>query len=99
MMYGNGAPTENFVVRDNVFCNATESLVRVDFTPENPDWPDRTLTLDGNRYFNEDGRLFFRWKNDWNYTGGQFDEFREKTGKEERGAAAPPEKTLKQIKD
>ena len=72
---------------------------RVDFTPENPDWPDRTLTLDGNRYFNEDGRLFFRWKNDWNYTGGQFDEFREKTGKEERGVAAPPEKTLKQIKD
>ncbi|MCR5358560.1 MAG: hypothetical protein K6E55_01600 [Thermoguttaceae bacterium] len=99
MMYSNGAPTENFVVRGNTFSNATESLVRVDFTPENPDWPDRTLTLDGNRYFNDDGRLFFRWRNDQNYTGAQFDEFRAKTGKEEHGAAAPPEKTLEQIKD
>ena len=98
MMYGNGAPTENFVIRDNVFCNATESLVRVDFTPDNPDWPDRTLILDGNRYFNDGGRLFFRWKNDGNYSGAQFDEFREKTGKEERGVAAPPEKPLERMK-
>ena len=99
MMYSNGAPTENFVVRGNTFSNATESLVRVDYTPENPDWPDKTLTLDGNRYFNGDGRLFFRWRNDQNYTGAQFDEFRTKTGKEKHGAAAPPEKTLEQIKD
>ncbi len=99
MMYSNGAPTENFVVRGNTFSNATESLVRVDFTPENPDWPDKTLTLDGNRYFNGDGRLFFRWRNDQNYTGAQFDEFRTKTGKEKHGAAAPPEKTLEQVKD
>ena len=98
MMYRNGAPTENFVVRDNVFCNATESLIRVDFTPTNPDWPDKTLTLDGNRYFNDGGRLFFRWKNDVNYSGDQFDEFREKTGKEEHGIAAPPEKPLERMK-
>ena len=95
----NGARTENFVVRDNVFCNATESLVRVDYSPDYPDWPDRTLTLDGNRYYNGGGRLFFRWKNDRNYTGDQFDEFRAETGKEEHGVAAPPEKTLEQIQE
>ena len=97
MMYRNGAPTENFVIRDNVFCNATESLIRIDPCPENAGWPEKALILDGNRYFNDGGRPFYRWLGE-EISGAQFDEFREKTGMEKDGLAAPPEKTLDQIK-
>ena len=97
MMYSNLAATKNFVVKNNVFCDATESLIRLDYNPGNPDWPSAALTLDGNRYFNDGGRNFFRWLGE-EIPGSEFDAWREKTGYEKQGLSAPPEKPLSQLK-
>ena len=97
MMYSNLAATKNFVVQNNTFCDATESLIRLDYNAGNPDWPSAGLTLNGNRYFNDGGRNFFRWLGE-EIPGNQFDAWREKTGYEKDGLSAPPEKPLCQMK-
>ena len=53
MFYSNTAATSDFVVRDNIFCNATDSLLRL----HGRDWT-AALTLDRNVWFQKDGPLF-----------------------------------------
>ncbi|MBQ4202254.1 MAG: protein kinase [Thermoguttaceae bacterium] len=58
MFYSNTAQTKNFLVKGNVFANATESLVRSDvaWTPEQP-------VLDGNVYSQENQALpYVLWR-------------------------------------
>ncbi|MGI5832661.1 MAG: hypothetical protein ACOX6D_09075 [Thermoguttaceae bacterium] len=97
MVYQNAAHTENVVIRDNVFCDAINSLVRVCYCPTNPDWTTTGLTLDGNRYYNEGGRLFFLWLNE-EFAENRFAEFQEKTGHEKNGVVAAPEKSIEHLK-
>ena len=97
MMYRNSANTENFVIRNNVFCNATESLLRIDPCPENPGWPAAVMTLDQNCWYNENGRVYFKWLK-VDYSGAQFNEFRKVSGKEKEGVDQLPEKTLDDLK-
>lgn len=80
LAYRNSARTENFVMRNNVFLRASESLVRVDFCPENPDWTKDGLKMEGNRYENGDLPLF-RWLGK-EYAPNQFEEFRSDSGQE-----------------
>ncbi len=53
MFYANTAATTNFVVRDNIFCNATESLLRL----HGRDWT-AALQLDRNLWVQKEGPLF-----------------------------------------
>lgn len=71
MFYSNSAQTTNFKVVNNVFANATESLVRSDikWTPEQP-------FIDNNVYWQDDASLpYARWLRE-NYSADQFDEYR-----------------------
>jgi hypothetical protein len=53
MFYSNIATTTNVVIRDNIFCNATDSLLRL----HGRDWT-AALTLDHNVWFQKEGPLF-----------------------------------------
>ncbi|MCX7009700.1 MAG: right-handed parallel beta-helix repeat-containing protein [Kiritimatiellaeota bacterium] len=53
MFYSNIAATTNVVVRDNIFCNATDSLLRL----HGRDWT-AALTLDHNVWYQKEGPLF-----------------------------------------
>lgn len=55
LYYVNRAATTNFVVRNNIFCRATEWTVRA-----GNDWR-KSLTHDGNLVFNEDKVPVMRW--------------------------------------
>ncbi|MDR1271272.1 MAG: hypothetical protein LBK82_17320 [Planctomycetaceae bacterium] len=55
MVYANTAKTENFIIRNNVFCNATESCVRFDADFRNG------LTMDDNTYWQESDKPVFQW--------------------------------------
>ncbi|MDO4583463.1 MAG: right-handed parallel beta-helix repeat-containing protein [Planctomycetia bacterium] len=48
MFYNNGAPTKNFIVRNNVFCNSTEVCLRMD-----NDWRSG-LILENNVYWQDE---------------------------------------------
>ena len=80
MFYSNTAQTKNFVLKGNVFANATESLVRsdVDWTPEQPIFTENT-------YWQDDKELpYVRWRGE-NYLEKGFDAWREQEG-QEKGA-------------
>ncbi len=81
MVYQNSSRTANFVVRNNSFENATESLVRLDACKSNPDWPSKGLTLSGNRYADSEDRPYFYWFGE-NFKKSDFDRFRAATGME-----------------
>ncbi len=77
MFYSNSAQTTNFVVRDNIFANATESLVRsdIDWTPEPP-------KLDANVYSQEDETIpFVQWKGK-RFSGEEFESFQKEANQE-----------------
>ncbi|MBP5622567.1 MAG: carbohydrate binding domain-containing protein [Thermoguttaceae bacterium] len=80
MFYSNTAQTKNFVVKGNVFANATESLVRsdIEWTPEQPN-------LTENVYWQDDKELpYFMWLKE-KYFEKDFDAWRDLTG-QEKGA-------------
>jgi len=80
MFYSNTAQTTNFVVKGNIFANATESLVRsdVEWKPEGP-------TLDGNVYWQEDeSKPYVLWLKQ-KYGRDEFDEFQKASGQETHG--------------
>ncbi len=56
MFYNNSAATSNFVVRYNVFCNATDSCLRL----HGRDWT-AALTMDDNCWFQRDGGTLLLW--------------------------------------
>ncbi|MCF0233614.1 MAG: hypothetical protein HUK22_01395, partial [Thermoguttaceae bacterium] len=71
MFYANSAQVTNFVVRGNIFANATESLVRssVEWTPEGP-------RLEGNVYWQDDpAKPCASWL-EKNYTAADFEAYR-----------------------
>lgn len=80
MFYANSAQTTNFVLRDNVFANATESLVRSDivWTPEQP-------RFDGNVYWQDDPeKPLALWLKE-TFSFNDFEAFQKKTGQEANG--------------
>lgn len=58
MFYNNSATTSNFVVRYNIFCNATDSLLRL----HGRDWTS-TLTMDYNCWYQPKGAILL-WGQD-----------------------------------
>lgn len=97
MVYSNQARTKNFVVCNNIFCGATESLVRCDRCASNPDWPAAGLTLDSNLYFDSENRDCAMWLGK-TYSAADFDRFREACGVEQSGQWTKPPKTLDEMK-
>lgn len=93
MVYQNTAKTKNFVVRNNVFCDATESLIRLDRAATNPDWPNQGLTLDQNRYFDSENRDCALWLGE-QFAFERFDDFRRASGMEKSGVWQKPNETL-----
>ncbi len=81
MIYANTAKTTNFVIRDNVFQNATESLVRID-----ADFRDG-MTMEGNLYRQPNGGELFRWLNKDRFTS--LEEYQEKTGLDKTSHVEP----------
>jgi hypothetical protein len=82
MFYSNPAQTTEFHVRDNIFCNATESGVRM-----LDDWT-AGLKMDRNCWFQPTGALvaFLRTT----FTPAQFAEFQRQTGLDSRSIVADP---------
>jgi len=72
MFYWNDAATRNVQVRNNVFCNSTESSLRMD-----NDWS-AGLVMDRNLWFEKDGPVFRYLKQD--YTAAEFEAYKAKTG-------------------
>ncbi|MBQ9872949.1 MAG: carbohydrate binding domain-containing protein [Thermoguttaceae bacterium] len=77
MFYSNTAQTKNFMVRNNVFANATESLVRsdVEWTPEGPQ-------MNGNVYWQENKELPYALWLRKPYGEQEFDDYRAASGQE-----------------
>ena len=73
MFYSNTAQTKNFVVRGNVFADATDSLVRsdIDWVPEQPE-------IDQNQYWQSNSDLpYFFLNRDTKLSGKEFEKVRE----------------------
>ncbi|MDR2116900.1 MAG: hypothetical protein LBP87_11030, partial [Planctomycetaceae bacterium] len=73
MVYSNTAKTTNFVIRNNIFCNATESCLRFDADFRNG------LTMENNIYWQESGKPLFRWLHK-NYGVDQFTDYQNNIG-------------------
>ena len=74
MIYNNEAETKNQVIRNNIFCRATESLVRIDSDFRNG------LSMEGNRYRQPDGGTVFFWLGKNHYAAGDFQRYQEEVG-------------------
>ena len=83
------AETKNLVIRNNVFCRATESLVRID-----SDFRDG-LSMEGNRYWQPDGSTVFFWLIRDRYTTGDFQRYQEEVGLDKTSTLQKPD--LKQF--
>lgn len=97
MMYQNAAQTENFVIRDNTFCDATDSLIRIDLCKSNSEWTKTGLSMDGNRWYNGDGRLYLLWLGE-RMQKADFAKFQKETGFEEHAILTTPEKPIEHLK-
>lgn len=83
MFYLNDAATHGVVVRDNIFCNSTDSCLRMD-----NDW--RTgLTLDHNLWFQRAGPLFFFLRH--NFSAEQVAAYRTASGFDLHSLIAEPQ--------
>ncbi len=78
MFYTNRAETTNFVVRNNVFSEATEATIRSD-----NDWF-KDLTLDGNQYYQSE-KPFLRLLVKNYYGKDEFKRIQDELGKEKNG--------------
>jgi len=83
MFFHNSAATENFVVRHNVFANATESCLWL----HGRDWT-TALTMDRNCWFQPKGTLVLWGKE--SFTPEQFAAYQQKTGKDAGSILADP---------
>jgi len=83
MFYHNSARTRDFCVRDNIFCDATESCLRL--CP--PDWS-AALTMDRNCWHQANGALIL-WI-DRTFSAAQFAEYQRATGMDAGSIAADP---------
>ncbi|MDR1962157.1 MAG: hypothetical protein LBQ50_00045 [Planctomycetaceae bacterium] len=73
MVYNNTAKTTNFTIRNNIFCNATESCVRFDDDFRNG------LTMDENIYWQQSDKPVFQWLKD-RYGADRFADYRNDVG-------------------
>ena len=89
MIYKNEAKTKNLVIRNNVFCRATESLVRID-----SDFRDG-LSMEGNRYWQPDGGMMFFWLIRDRYMTNDFQRYQEEVGLDKTSTFQKPD--LKQF--
>jgi hypothetical protein len=82
MFYANPAQTSEFFVRDNIFCNATDSALRM--------WNDWTagLTMDRNCWFQRDGVLMLFLKN--TFSPAQFADFQRQSKLDVHSIVADP---------
>ncbi len=83
MFYHNTAATENFVVRYNIFANATDSCLWL----QGRDWS-AALTMDRNCWFQPKGALILWGKE--SFAPGQFAAYQQKTGKDAGSILAEP---------
>jgi len=83
MFYSNPATTTEFFIRNNIFCNATDSAVRLW-----KDWKIEALTMDYNCWFQPSGILMlFRALT---FTPAQFAEYQKQTGMDAHSIHADP---------
>ena len=82
MFYSNAAATRGVIVRNNIFCNATDSCLRMD-----NDWRD-SLTLDRNLWHQKTGTLFSFLRR--NFTADQLEEYRTASGFDRHSVIAAP---------
>ena len=83
LMFGfNPAITREMVIRNNIFCNATDSCLRM-----NNDWH-ANLKLDHNLWFQPAGPLFTILRH--NFTADQLEDYRTATGFDLRSVIAAP---------
>ncbi|MDR2439882.1 MAG: hypothetical protein LBE12_10995 [Planctomycetaceae bacterium] len=73
MVYANTAKTGNFIIRNNIFCNATESCVRFDADFRNG------LTMENNIYWQESDKPVFQWFKD-QYKADRFVDYQNDVG-------------------
>ena len=82
MFYKNSAATRGVVVRNNIFCNTTESCLRME-----TDWRNG-LTLDQNLWFKQSGPVFAFLRQ--NYSADQLDAYRTASGFDLHSLIAEP---------
>ena len=82
MFYSNVAATRGVIVRNNIFCNATDSCLRMD-----NDWRDG-LTLDRNLWFQKTGTFFTFLRR--NFTADQLEAYRIASGFDLHSVIADP---------
>jgi hypothetical protein len=82
MFYRNPVPTSGFIVRNNIFCGATESCLRMD-----TDWAS-SLDMDFNCWFQSSGLVAVFLKNKWN--GEQFGNYQTTTRLDAHSLVADP---------
>jgi len=83
----NSAKTARYVVRNNIFCNATHSIVRIDM-----DWRDG-LTMENNLYWQPADKDFMFWLNrgQTRYRAEQFAEYQNELGLDRSSTFAKPD--------
>jgi hypothetical protein len=74
MIYNNEAKTENMVLRNNIFCNAKDSLIRID-----SDFRD-ALTMENNVYWQPTGKDVMFWLTKTRYKAEQFGDYQKELG-------------------
>jgi hypothetical protein len=82
MSYANPAQTTEFYIRDNIFCNATESCLRI-----SNDWT-TGLTMDHNSWFQRGDALMFFLKK--TFSPAQFVDFQRQTKMDAHSVVADP---------
>jgi len=83
MFYSNVAATTEFFVRNNIFCNATDSAVRLW-----KDWQTEALTMDYNCWF-QPGEILMLFRA-LTFTPAQFAEYQKQTGLDAHSIHADP---------
>ena len=85
MIYNNQAKTKNLVIRNNVFCHATDSLVRIE-----SDFRDG-MSMESNTYWQPDGGEVVRWLNKQRYNTGDFRRYQEEIGLDKTSTFRKPD--------
>jgi hypothetical protein len=83
MFYHNAAATQGVIVRENIFCDSTDSCLRMQ-----NDWT-AGLVMDRNCWFQPQGELI--WFLKAHFTADQFDEYRKQSGLDAHSIVADPQ--------
>jgi hypothetical protein len=84
MFYLNSARTTGVRVRENIFCDATESLLRL----EPPDWTAGGLEMDRNCWWQPGGKVIQWLRESWG--ADRFADYQAKTGQDAHSIVADP---------